>query len=40
LGLLPQKNLQLKSLDIQNSGFILGVSLNRLVDEMKKAIED
>jgi len=40
LGLLPQKNLALKFLEIPNSTQILEGSLPGIIEEMKTAIED
>jgi hypothetical protein len=40
LGLLPQKNLTLKFLEIPNSAQILESSLQGIIEEMKTAIED
>lgn len=40
LGLLPQKNLALKFLEIPNSAQILESSLPGIIEEMKTAIED
>jgi hypothetical protein len=38
LGLLPQKNLELKFLEVPNSGIILEVFLPGIIEEMKAAI--
>jgi hypothetical protein len=38
LGLLPQKNLSLKFLEVPNSGNILEAYLTAILEEMKTAI--